>query len=77
MFNLEKLKDLTCGHEYVVKVLNWFEVLNAIEYPIELWDTFKREILAAARGCIGGLSEVTGWGRFGGDAEQYREESRY
>ena len=53
MFHLEKLKDSSCAHEYVVTVSNRFEVLDALEEPVDLWDTFKREILEAARGCVG------------------------
>ena len=50
VFHLERLKDLTYAHEYAVIVSNWFEVLDALEEPVELWDTFKRETLEAARG---------------------------
>ena len=53
MFHLEKLKDLTCAYEYAVTVLNWFEVLDALEDPVKLWDTFKHPE-AAARGYVGG-----------------------
>ncbi len=34
-------------------VSNRFEVLTALEDPVELWDTFKRETLQAAKECIG------------------------
>ncbi|KAG0712627.1 Sodium/glucose cotransporter 4 [Chionoecetes opilio] len=53
VFHLEKLKDLTCAHEYAVAVSNRFDVLGALEDPVELWDTFKRETLQAAKECIG------------------------
>ncbi|KAG0728422.1 cAMP-specific 3',5'-cyclic phosphodiesterase 7B [Chionoecetes opilio] len=51
VFHLEKLKDLTCAHEYAVAVSNRFDVLGALEDPVELWDTFKRETLQAAKEC--------------------------
>ncbi|KAG0710377.1 Craniofacial development protein 2 [Chionoecetes opilio] len=53
VFHLEKLKDLTCVHEYAVAVSNRFDVLGALGDPVELWDTFKRETLQAAKECIG------------------------
>ena len=53
VFHLEKLKDLTCAHEYAVTVSNRFSVLGDLEDPVELWDTFKRETLEAAKECIG------------------------
>ncbi|KAG0727408.1 Craniofacial development protein 2 [Chionoecetes opilio] len=53
VFHLEKLKDLTCAHEYAVAVSNRFDVLGALGDPVELWDTFKRETLQAAKECIG------------------------
>ena len=62
MFHLEKLKDSSCAHEYVVTFSNLFEVLNTLEDPVELWDTFKHEILEAARGCVGGHPRP--WGGF-------------
>ena len=34
-------------------VSNWFEVLNTLEDPVDLWDIFKRETLEAAKECIG------------------------
>ncbi|KAG0721718.1 Chitooligosaccharidolytic beta-N-acetylglucosaminidase [Chionoecetes opilio] len=49
----EKLKDLTCAHENAVAVSNRFDVLGALEDPVELRDTFKRETLQAAKECIG------------------------
>ena len=49
VFHLEKLKHLTCAQEYAVAVSNRFGVL---ENPKELWDTFKRETLEAAKECI-------------------------
>ena len=54
VFHLEKLKDSSCAHEYAVTVTNRFEVLNALEDSVELWDTFKRETLEAAKGCAVG-----------------------
>ena len=53
MFHLEKLKDSSCAHEYVVTVSNWFEVLDALEDQVEFWDTFKHKTLEAAKECIG------------------------
>ena len=41
-------------------VSNWFEVLDALEDPVELWDTFKRDTLEAARGCVGGRPRSRG-----------------
>ena len=54
MFHLEKLKDLSCAHEYAVIVSNQFQVLDALEDRGELWHTFKRTTLEVSRGCIGG-----------------------
>ena len=51
--HLEKLKDERCAQEYAVAVSNRFEALGALEDPVELWDTFKRETLAAAEDCLG------------------------
>ena len=62
MFHLEKLKDSSCAHEYAVTVTNRFEMLDALEYPVELWNTFKRETLEAARGCVKGRPRS--WGGF-------------
>ena len=53
MFHLEKLEDLTYAQEYAVTVSNWFGVLETLEDPEELWNTFKRETLEAAKECIG------------------------
>ena len=53
MFRLEKLKDLTCAQEYAVIVSNRFGVLDTLEEPEELWDTFKCETLEAGKECIG------------------------
>ena len=50
IFHLEKLKDLTCAQEYAVS--NQFGVLNTLEDAVELWGTFKRETLEAAKECI-------------------------
>ncbi|KAG0725935.1 Retinol-binding protein pinta [Chionoecetes opilio] len=49
----QKLKDLTCAHEYAVAVSIRFDVLGALEDPVELWHTLKRETLQAAKECIG------------------------
>ena len=51
VFHLEKLKDLTCAQEYAVTVSNYFGALDTLEDPKELWDTFKRETLEAAKEC--------------------------
>ena len=53
VFHLEKLKDLKCAQDYAVTVTNRFGVLNTLENPEELWDSFKRETLEAAKECIG------------------------
>ena len=53
VFHLEKLKDLTCAQEYAVTVSNRFGALDTLEDPKELWDTFKRKTLEAAKECIG------------------------
>ena len=57
VFHLEKLQDLTCRQEYAVTVSDRFGVLDTLENPEELWDTFKRE--------------VTEWPRLGGDTGKY------
>ena len=33
-------------------VSNWFGMLDIFEDPVDLWDTFKRESLEAAKECI-------------------------
>ena len=91
MFHLEKLKDLTCVQEYAVTVSNWFGVLDTLEDPEELWDTFNRETLEAAKECIGerprsqsGFTSVktlesieeSRAARLAGDHDQYRALSR-
>ena len=43
--------------------LNRFEALGALEDPVELWDTFKRETLAAAEDSIGARPRQL-WARF-------------
>ena len=53
VFHLEKLKDFLCAHEYAVIVANRFRVLDTLEDPEELWDTFKRETLEAAKNELG------------------------
>ena len=60
MFHLEKLKKDICAHVYAVTVSNRFEVLDALEDPVELWDTLKRENLEAARGCVEGRQRSRG-----------------
>ena len=91
LFHLEKLKDLTCAQEYAVTVSNWFGVLDTLEDPEELWDTFNRETLEAAKECIGerprsqsGFTSVKTLesieerraARLAGDHDQYRALSR-
>ena len=51
VFHIEKIKDLSCAHEYAVTVSNRFEVLDALEDSV--WDTFKRKTFEAARGGVG------------------------
>ena len=41
-------------------ISNRFEVLDALEDLVELWDTFKCETLEAARGYVGGHSRSQG-----------------
>ena len=41
VFHLEKLKDMTCAHEYAVTVSNSFAVFNTLRDPVELRDTFS------------------------------------
>ena len=53
MFYLEKLKDLTYAQEYAVTVYNRFGVLDTLENPEELWDTFKLDTSEAAKECFG------------------------
>ena len=91
VFHLEKLKDLACAHEYAVTVSNQFEVLGTLEDPVELWDTFKRETLNAAKRCIGERPRSRGGfvsaetlenieksraARLAGSRDQYRTLSR-
>ena len=91
VFHLERLKDLTCAQEYAVAVSNRFEVLDTLEDPVELWDTFKRETLEAAKGCIGERPRSRGGfasretldsieesraARLAGNRDQYRTLSR-
>ncbi len=51
--HLEKLRDPTLAQVYTVTVSIWFEVLDTLEDPGELWDTFKRETLKATEECLG------------------------
>ena len=53
MFHLEKLKDLICAKKYAVRVCNRFGVLESLENPEEIGDTFKRETLKTAKERIG------------------------
>ena len=71
MFHLEKLKDLTGAQEYAVTVSYRFGVFDTLEDPEELWDTFKRETLEAAKECNGnGAPGDTEWLHLGRDAEK-------
>ena len=45
MFHLEKLKVLTCVHEYAVTVSNQLNVLTTLGDPVKLWESFKRKTL--------------------------------
>ena len=91
LFYLKKLKDLKCGQEYEMTVSNRFGWLNTLEDPEELWDTFKRESLEAAKECIGecpmsqsGFASVetlesieeSRAARLAGNHDQYRALSR-
>ena len=71
VFHLEKLKDLTCAHEYAVTVSNRFGVLDTLEDPEELWHTFKLGTLEAAKECIRGPPKVKEWLHLGRDAGKY------
>ena len=53
VFYLEKLKDLTRVQEYAVRISNRFGMLDALENPEEMWDTFKRQTLETAKEYIG------------------------
>ena len=72
-------------------VSNRFEVLGALEDPVELWDTFKRETLEATKGNIverprsrGGVAsaetleniEKGGADRLAGNRDKYRALTR-
>ena len=50
VFHLEKLKDLTCAHEYAVTVSNQFEVLGALDDPVKLWYTSRCKTHKTAKG---------------------------
>ena len=91
MFHLEKLKDLTSAQEYAVTISNRFGVLDTVEDPEKLWDSFKHETLEAAKECIGehprsqsGFTSVETLesigqsyvARFAGNHDQYRALSR-
>ena len=43
--------DLTYAQEHAVTVSNRFRPLDTLQNPEELWDTFKRETLEAAKEC--------------------------
>ena len=51
--HLEKLREPACAQEYAVTVSNRFGVLDTLEDPEELWDSFKRETLKATEECVG------------------------
>ena len=55
VFHFEKLKNFICAHEYAVTVSNQFEVLDALENPVELCNTFKHENLKTTWACFGGV----------------------
>ena len=89
--HLEKLKDEECAREYAVAVSNRFEVLDTLQDPEELWDTFKRETLSAAGECLGARPrsrrgfisgetldkiEESRAARLAGDLEQHRNLTR-
>ena len=87
VFHLEKLKDLTCAQEYAVTVSKRFGALDTLEDAEELRNTFKRDTLDAAKGCIGEWprsrngfasmkalesTEKSCAARFAGNHDQYR-----
>ena len=87
VFHLEKLKHLTCAQGYAVTVSNRFGAFDILEYPEELWDTFKHDTLEGAKECIGerprsrnGFTSVetlesieeSRAARLAGDHDQYR-----
>ena len=78
---------MTCAQKYAVIVSNRFGVLDTLEDLEELWDTFKRETLEAAKECTGehprsrrGFTSVetlesieeSRAARLAGDHDQYR-----
>ena len=56
-------------------VSNRFEVLGGLDGAVEMWDTFKRETLQAAKDCIGDRPRSRG-GFASGETLQCIEESR-
>ena len=91
VFQLEKLKYLTCAQQYAVTVSNRFEALDTLQDPEKLWDTFKRETLEAVKECIGehpgsrrGFTSIetlesikeSRAAKLAGDHDQYRALSR-
>ena len=52
-FHLEKLGDPVCAQEFAVAVSNRFGVLDTLEDPEEMWNTFKRETLKVTEECVG------------------------
>lgn len=50
-FHLEKLRDSARAHEYAVTATNRVDVLGTLGDPLELWYTFKGEILEDAKKC--------------------------
>ena len=75
MFHFEKLKDLSCADEYAVTVSNRFEVLDALEDQVKLWNNFKRETLEAAIGCVGERSRSRGGFALAGTVVSIEKES--
>ena len=75
MFHFEKLKDLSCADEYAVTVSNQFEVLDALEDQVKLWNNFKRETLEAAIGCVDERSRSRGGFALAGTVVSIEKES--
>ena len=78
VFHLEKLNDSSCVHEYAVTISDRFEVLDTLEDPMELWDTFKRETLEAGFASAETLDSIekSRAARLAGSRDQYRVLSR-
>ena len=43
VIHFEKLKDFTCAEKNAMTVCIRFGVLDKLDVPLELWDTFKHE----------------------------------